>query len=347
MKISDFDFELPQAAIAQTPTSKRSRSKLLEMDSQGRIEDSFFYEIINKVHSGDVLILNNTKVIPARLHGSKAETGGKVELLLERIVDQNTVLAQIKASNALKNNQIIKLAEGYKMQVVNKNEDLYLLKTLNFDQDVTKTLDKIGQTPLPPYITESDKKTDKNRYQTVYAKEQGAVAAPTAGLHFDEELLEQIKTKGVTIAFITLHVGAGTFKPVATDSITEHKMHDEYIEISAETARIINKAKQEGRRIIATGTTSLRAIEAVAKKNNGQLTEHKGMTNLFIYPGFKFNIIDVLITNFHLPKSTLLLLVSAFTQKEAILQAYKHALDNQYRFFSYGDAMLLHKFEGN
>ncbi|SFV67891.1 S-adenosylmethionine:tRNA ribosyltransferase-isomerase [hydrothermal vent metagenome] len=331
MNLSDFDFNLPEELIAQTPLKNRSDSKLLVFDND--ITDTNFSNITQFINKNDLLILNDTKVIPARIFAKKT-TGGKLEIMIERIVDNNNIIAMIKASKPLKSDDLILFENGVKWQVINKDNSMYHLKSLN-DIDVFDFLDNFGHIPLPPYIKREDNKNDKNRYQTVFAKNLGAVAAPTAGLHFNSELLEKFKHQ-----FITLHVGAGTFQPVRSENIKEHKMHYEHYHIPQKTIDAIKKTKENGGRIIAVGTTSMRALEsAYALKE----IKRENETNIFIYPGFEFKVVDLLITNFHLPKSSLLMLVSAFIGLENMHKIYQHAIKNNYRFFSYGDVMLLKK----
>ena len=336
MKLTDFDFDLPKSLIAQSPPDNRTDSRLLV--PQSSIIDSFFHNIASYVKPGDLLVMNNTRVIPARLFGHKA-SGGKVEIMIERLLNDRQVLAMMKASRAPKIDSYITLENGDKAKVIGKENGFY---TLNFETDsLLDLLDNVGHIPLPPYIERSDEQADLERYQTVFAKHEGAVAAPTAGLHFDDELLSSLKEKGVNHCFVTLHVGAGTFQPVKADKITDHKMHSEYFEISQTTVDQIKKAKENGGRIIAVGTTAVRSIESAAK--SGSLMATKEETDIFIYPGYEFKIVDMLITNFHLPKSSLLMLVSAFIGRDKMMDIYQHAIKNKYRFFSYGDAMLLER----
>jgi S-adenosylmethionine:tRNA ribosyltransferase-isomerase len=336
MKLTDFDFELPKSLIAQNPPKNRTDSRLLV--PQSTIIDSFFHQIASFVKPGDLLVMNNTRVIPARLFGHK-ESGGKVEIMIERLLNDRQVLAMIKASRAPQIDSFITLENGEKAQVVSKENGFY---TLDFLTDsLLDLLDNVGHIPLPPYIERGDEQADLERYQTVFAKEDGAVAAPTAGLHFDDELLSSLKEKGINHCFVTLHVGAGTFQPVKVDEITDHKMHSEYFEIDQITVDQINQTKKNGGRVIAVGTTAVRSIESAAK--SGALKATKEETDIFIYPGYEFKIVDMLITNFHLPKSSLLMLVSAFIGRERMMEIYQHAIENKYRFFSYGDAMLLER----
>ncbi len=336
MRLSDFDFELPKSLIAQNPPENRTDSRLLV--PQSTIIDSFFHNIASFIKPGDLLVMNNTRVIPARLFGHKA-SGGKVEIMIERLLNDRQVLAMVKASRAPKIDSFITLENGDKAQIISKENGFY---TLDFETDsLLDLLDNVGHIPLPPYIERSDDQADLERYQTVFARHEGAVAAPTAGLHFDDDLLASLEEKGINHCFVTLHVGAGTFQPVKVDEITEHKMHSEYFEINQTTVDQINQTKENGGRIIAVGTTAVRSIESAAK--SGALKATKEETDIFIYPGYEFKIVDMLITNFHLPKSSLLMLVSAFIGRERMMEIYQHAIQEKYRFFSYGDAMLLEK----
>jgi len=344
MKRSDFNFHLPEELIAQFPVAERSASRLLVVDGQRQaIQDSAFAQLIDFLNPGDLLVFNNTRVIPARLYGNKA-SGGKVEVLIERITSDNTALAQIRASKAPKPGSRLLLGRdkgtGFGIEVTGREGDLFALKfLLSEQQSIIQLLEDFGHIPLPPYVKRSDEETDFERYQTVYASEKGAVAAPTAGLHFDDEILQNIKAKGINSAFVTLHVGAGTYQPVRVDNINDHIMHSEYVQVSQETVDKIKQTQQRGNRVIAVGTTSLRSLESAAQ--NGSIERFDGDTDIFIYPGYRFKVIDALITNFHLPESTLFMLVSAFCGLETMKKAYQHAIDEKYRFFSYGDAMLL------
>ncbi len=336
MKLSEFDFELPKSLIAQHPSANRTDSRLLVL--KDNFINSTFSQLGDYLKPNDLLVLNDTKVIPARLFGQK-DSGGKVEVLIERVVSDHEAFAMIKASRSPKIGSYIILENKVRLKICDKNAGIY---SVSFESDsVLKTLNEVGHIPLPPYIDREDVKEDANRYQTVYAQNNGAVAAPTAGLHFDESLLSSLKEQGIDHTFVTLHVGAGTFQPVKVENIENHKMHSEYYEISQEAVDKIVKTKAMGGRIIAVGTTAVRTLESIAL--NGELTSQKGETDIFIYPGFEFRIVDVLITNFHLPKSSLLMLVSAFIGFEEMLQSYQYAIKEKYRFFSYGDAMLLEK----
>ena len=336
MKLSDFDFELPELLIAQHPSPKRTDSRLLVRNDE--FIDSHFSDLGLFLKPNDLLILNDTRVIPARLFGHK-DSGGKVEVLIERLVSDHDALAMIKASRSPKIGSYIILENKVRLKICDKNDGIYSV-SFEFDS-ILKTLNEVGHIPLPPYIDREDVKEDANRYQTVYAQNNGAVAAPTAGLHFDESLLSSLKEQGIDHTFLTLHVGAGTFQPVKVENIESHKMHSEYYEVSQESVDKIVRTKAMGGRIIAVGTTAVRTLESIAL--NGELLSQKGETDIFIYPGFEFRIVDVLITNFHLPKSSLLMLVSAFIGFDEMHQTYQHAIKEQYRFFSYGDAMLLER----
>lgn len=341
--LSDFDYELPEDLIAQSPAEQRNKSRLLRIDAQGHCHDHQFTELIDFLNPNDLLVFNNTKVIKARLFGQKS-TGGRIEVLIERLLDDNRALAHIKASKSPKLNSLLYFAdERFSAEVVGREDALY---ELVFSEPLLPLLDQFGETPLPPYISHTPDAEDDERYQTVYAKTPGAVAAPTAGLHFDEALLEQLRQKGINTAFVTLHVGAGTFQPVRTKEIKDHIMHAEWYEVDPEVVQAIKSARTVGGRVIAVGTTSVRALESAAQF--GGTIEglrcpiaHQGDTRLFITPGYQFKVIDALITNFHLPQSTLLMLVSALMGLEAMKKAYEHAIQQRYRFFSYGDSMFI------
>ena len=340
LKKQDFYFDLPEELIAQTPLEDRSSSRLMVMDREtGEIEHKHFRDITEYLNEGDCLVLNETKVLPARLIGARKDTGTKVEvLLLKRLTDDTweTLVYQGKKARV---GHVIEFGDGLlEAEVVDIVEEGNRVVKFHFDGIFEELLDKLGQMPLPPYIKE--KLEDKNRYQTVYAKNEGSAAAPTAGLHFTPQLLQQLKDKGVKIAKLTLHVGLGTFRPVKEDDILDHKMHSEFYMIDKENADIINNARANGGRIIAVGTTSTRTLESIAEED-GFIPVKSGWTDIFIYPGYKFKAIDCLITNFHLPESTLIMLVSAFSTRENVLNAYKCAVEEKYRFFSFGDAMFL------
>lgn len=341
MNISMFDYDLPSELIAQTPLKDRSSSRLLVLDkNDGSIKHEVFSNIIDYLFPGDVLVLNNTRVIPARLIGEKEETGAVIELLLLKDMGEDVWECLSKPAKRLKIGTIVTFGDGLlKAEVIFKGDEGLTHVKLIYNGILMEILDKLGTMPLPPYIHE--KLEDQNRYQTVYAKINGSAAAPTAGLHFTPELLKSIQDKGVEIAYVTLHVGLGTFRPVEVDNILDHHMHSEYYVMDEETANTLNKAKEEGRRIISVGTTSTRTLETIATNNNGRFVSTSGNTNIFIYPGYEFKAIDALITNFHLPKSTLIMLVSALAGRENVLEAYKCAVSEKYRFFSFGDAMFI------
>ena len=340
MRTRDFHFNLPQELIAQAPTAERSASRLLVLDrAADSIEDAVFGQLTRFLRPGDCLVFNDTRVIPARLFGQKA-TGGKLEVLIERLTGAAEALAHIRCSKSPKPGNVIEV-EGttgsYRIEVLDRDGELFRLKALG--ADLSQIMQDCGHMPLPPYIEREDTESDRERYQTVYADKPGAVAAPTAGLHFDDALFERIDEMGVKRCFVTLHVGAGTFQPVRTDDITEHTMHSEYLEVTQETVDACRQAREQGGRIIAVGTTSVRCLETASQ--DGELKPYNGDTDIFIYPGYQYRSVDAMITNFHLPESTLLMLVSAFAGRERIMRAYQHAIDERYRFFSYGDAMLI------
>lgn len=334
MKLSDFDYHLPEELIAKNPLANRSDSRLLVVNEH--LEDHYFSEIINYINSGDLLIRNDTRVVKARIFGHKP-SGGKVEVMLERIIDQQHFIAHVRTSKRINLGMEIILPDDLVVTVSQTLDGLFALQTQT-PVDLYAYLEHHGNLPLPPYMQRQAEIADESRYQTVYAAHNGSVAAPTAGLHFTPEILAQIEAKGATVANVTLHVGSGTFKPVSVENISEHKMHSEVFQINEATIELIRETKANGGKIIAVGTTSLRTLESVAKRG---LHAQSGETDIFITPGFKFQLVDKLITNFHLPKSTLLMLVSAFSGKDKIDAAYQHAIKNNYRFFSYGDAMLL------
>lgn len=339
MKTSDFDFDLPQELIAQTPLLNRDESRLLVLDkSTGEIEHKKFRNILDYLNSGDVLVINDTKVIPARLMGVKEDTGAVIELLLLKDMGNDIWECLSRPQKRLHVGTIVKFSDELSASVVELLDDGVTRVKLIYSGILLEILDRLGEMPLPPYIHE--KLAEKDRYNTVYAKNIGSAAAPTAGLHFTRELLDELRDKGVIVTNVTLHVGLGTFRPVEVDDINNHHMHSEYYEMSGDTADILNKAKSEGRRIIAVGTTSTRTLESVISKY-GKFVECSGNTEIFIYPGYEFKAIDCLITNFHLPKSTLVMLVSALAGRDNILNAYHEAVINKYRFFSFGDAMFI------
>jgi len=338
--VNYYDYDLPEELIAQTPLKDRSSSKLLVLNKEtGEIKDKVFSDIVDLLESGDVLVLNNTKVIPARLIGVKEETNAVIEILLLKNIEGDAWECLARPGKRLHEGTIVSFGNGeLKAKVISKKEEGIHEIELLYDGILYEILDKLGSMPLPPYIHES--LTDNDRYQTVYAENPGSAAAPTAGLHFTKDILDKLKEKCVIITYVTLHVGLGTFRPVNVSKILEHDMHSEFYIMNKETADILNKAKKENRRIIAVGTTSIRTLESVMSKY-GEFKECAESTNIFIYPGYKFKAIDALITNFHLPKSTLVMLVSALAGRDNIMNAYKHAIDNKYRFFSFGDAMFI------
>lgn len=340
MKVEDFDYYLPEKLIAQTPLEKRDTSRLMVLDkTTGKIEHKHFYNIVDYLEEGDTLVLNDTKVLPARLIGEKEETKAVIEILLLKNISGDDWECLVKPARRIKVGTIVTFGSGeLKAKCIKEEPEGIRYFTLIYDGILMEILEHLGTMPLPPYIHEKLK--DQSRYQTVYAKEIGSAAAPTAGLHFTKELLEQLTKKGVNIAYITLHVGLGTFRPVSVDKVEEHEMHSEYYQMTKETAELLKKTKENKKRIIAVGTTSTRTLETIMTKYN-EFTECSGWTNIFIYPGYKFKAIDALITNFHLPKSTLVMLVSALAGRENILNAYKTAVQEEYRFFSFGDAMLI------
>ena len=339
MNISEYDYELPESRIAQTPLLKRDESKLMLVNREtGEISHERFFNIINYLNKDDVLVLNNTKVLPARLIGSKEETNAVIELLLLKDMGNDLWECLAKPVKRLHIDTVVKFSDKLSAVVKEIKEEGIVVVKLVYEGILLEILSELGSMPLPPYIHE--KLADKDRYQTVYAKELGSAAAPTAGFHFTKELLKKIEEKGIKIVYVTLHVGIGTFRPVMEEKIEDHKMHSEYYVMSKESADILNDAKKNSRRIIAVGTTSTRVLETVMTKY-GEFKECHGDTNIFIYPGYEWKAIDGLITNFHLPKSTLLMLVSSFSSKDIIMNAYKEALNNDYRFFSFGDAMFL------
>ncbi|AOV07624.1 tRNA preQ1(34) S-adenosylmethionine ribosyltransferase-isomerase QueA [Sporosarcina ureilytica] len=341
MNVQDFDFHLPEHLIAQTPLQDRTASRLLVLDKEtGETQHRQFPDFVNELEADDVLVLNNTRVLPARLIGIKEETGAAIEILLLKENGEDKWETLVKPAKRIKVGNVVSFGDG-----LLKAECTAVLPQggrefkFTYNGIFFEILDQLGEMPLPPYITE--KLDDAERYQTVFAKERGSAAAPTAGLHFTEDVLQQLKEKGVKIAFVTLHVGLGTFRPVSVDTIEDHTMHAEYYSVTEETANTINQAKASGRKVIAVGTTSARTLETIASENDGKIIEASGWTAIFIYPGYEFRILDGLLTNFHLPKSTLLMLVSAFASQEYIMDAYTTAVENQYRFFSFGDAMFI------
>lgn len=337
MKLSEFQYELPNKLIARYPTAERSQSRLLCINkTTEKISHHIFSDIVEMISPHDLLICNDTKVIPARLFGKKP-TGGQVEILIERLLENNRCLAHIRASKSPKPDTLIFLKNDITLKVIQRHENLFELTS---EKNILEIIEALGEIPLPPYFERQPEESDKERYQTIFAKHKGSVAAPTAGLHFDEKTLQALQKKGVEIAYLTLHVGAGTFAPVRIEDITQHQMHAEYLEISEEICDKIKACKARGGKVIAVGTTSARSLETAAI--NGEIKPYRGDTKIFIYPGFQFKCVDALITNFHLPGSTLLMLVSAFANQDLIKKTYQEAIDKHYRFFSYGDAMFIY-----
>lgn len=339
MRTEDFDYYLPPELIAQTPLEKRDTSRMMVLDKiSGNYEDKHFTDLIDYLNEGDTIVLNDTKVLPARLIGNKSDTNAVIELLLLKELDNNNWECLTRPAKRVKKGTIVNFSDKLKALCVEEGNDGLRVFKLIYSGILLEILDELGEMPLPPYIKE--KLSDKNRYQTVYARQVGSAAAPTAGLHFTKEYIEKIKAKGVNVAFVTLHVGLGTFRPVVESDISKHEMHEEYYELSEEVANLLNETRKNGKRIIAVGTTSTRTLESVAN-DEGFFEAKKGLTKIFIYPGYKFKAIDALLTNFHLPKSTLIMLISALAGKENVLKAYKHAVEEKYRFFSFGDCMFI------
>jgi S-adenosylmethionine:tRNA ribosyltransferase-isomerase len=339
MRLDDFDYHLPEELIAQSPAAERRASRLLRLEgAKGALHDHQFTDVLELLRVGDLLVLNDTRVIKARLMGRK-DSGGRIEILVERVLGQREVLAQVRASHAPKPDSDLHLEGGLTVRVLAREGELYRLRFP--EDDVFAQLEQHGALPLPPYIGHTPRMDDETRYQTVFARAPGAVAAPTAGLHFDLPLLDALRSKGIGVAYLTLHVGAGTFQPVRTQNLAEHRMHSEWFSLPQETVDALNKHRAAGGRIVAVGTTSLRALESAAAA--GDPVAGSADTSLFVLPGYRFRIVDCLITNFHLPKSTLLMLVSAFGGVDNIRNAYRHAIEQRYRFFSYGDAMLIER----
>ena len=343
MQISDFQYDLPQELIANYPTEKRSESRLLALDaSTGELLHRSFDQLLEFLQPKDLLVFNNTRVIPARLFAQK-ESGGKVEILVERMLDGNKIMAQLRASKSPKpGTRLVFKADNGRIPgaVIEGRENEFYLLNFDADVDLPALFVREGHMPLPPYIRRSDEEIDAERYQTIYAEKAGAVAAPTAGLHFDEDLFAALQAKGVDTAYLTLHVGAGTFQPIRVDNVLEHKMHKELVDIDEKVCRQVAACRQRGGRVIAVGTTTVRSLESAAK--DSQLTPFHGETDIFIYPGYDFQVVDAMVTNFHLSESTLLMLVSAFSEKNMLLGAYNKAVEQKYRFYSYGDAMFIH-----
>lgn len=341
MNTADFDFHLPEELIAQTPLEKRDASRLLIVNHKtGQMEDTHFDAIIDQLHPGDALVMNDTRVLPARLHGEKIETGGHVELLLLKNTEGDDWEVLAKPAKRLKVGAQISFGDGrLTATILEELEHGGRIVRFHYQGIFLEVLESLGEMPLPPYIHEKLK--DRERYQTVYAKENGSAAAPTAGLHFTKELLAKIEAKGVKLVYLTLHVGLGTFRPVSVDNVDEHEMHSEFYTLSEEAAETLRQVKASGKRVIAVGTTSIRTLETIGSKFNGEIKADSGWTNIFIKPGYDWKVVDAFSTNFHLPKSTLVMLVSAFAGRELVLSAYQHAIDEKYRFFSFGDAMFI------
>lgn len=341
MNTADFDFHLPEELIAQTPLEKRDASRLLIVNHKtGQMEDTHFDAIIDQLHPGDALVMNDTRVLPARLHGEKPETGGHVELLLLKNTEGDDWKVLAKPAKRLKVGAQISFGDGrLTATILEELEHGGRIVRFHYQGIFLEVLESLGEMPLPPYIHEKLK--DRERYQTVYAKENGSAAAPTAGLHFTKELLAKIEAKGVKLVYLTLHVGLGTFRPVSVDNVDEHEMHSEFYTLSEEAAETLRQVKASGKRVIAVGTTSIRTLETIGSKFNGEIKADSGWTNIFIKPGYDWKVVDAFSTNFHLPKSTLVMLVSAFAGRELVLSAYQHAIDEKYRFFSFGDAMFI------
>ncbi len=341
MRVSDFSFDLPNELIARFPLEKRSDSRLMLLDAgTGEIAHHKFNELLSFLLPNDLLVFNNTRVIPARLFAHKS-SGGKVEILVERVIDQSHVLAHIRSSKSPKPGSTIVLDDGTIFKMIERDGSLFLLEYQQ-SEPVHEALERLGHMPLPPYIDREDQLSDRERYQTVYARHKGAVAAPTAGLHFDEDLMAALKDAGVDVAWVTLHVGAGTFQPVRVENLEDHEMHKEYLEVSQETVDKVLATRKKGGRVIAVGTTSLRSLETACRET-GSIAPFKGDSDIFIFPGYQFKSIDALITNFHLSESTLIMLVSALAGRDSVMNAYQTAIQEKYRFFSYGDAMFISK----
>ena len=340
-KTDDFDFELPDKLIAQVPLKDRSSSKLMLLDHEAKtIKDTTFLDIIDELKPNDALVMNNTRVLPARLYGTKIQTGANLEVLLLKNTEGDKWETLMKPAKKAKNGTLISFGDGrLKAEVIEELDAGGRILDFTYDGIFLENLESLGEMPLPPYITE--KLDESERYQTVYAKENGSAAAPTAGLHFTKEVLEKLEEKGVKLAYLTLHVGLGTFRPVNVDSLDDHKMHSEYYQLTQESADILNETKANGGRVVAVGTTSIRTLETIAQKFDGHLEADSGWTDIFISPGYTFKFVDAFLTNFHLPKSTLIMLVSAFAGRDFVMEAYRHAVDEQYRFFSFGDAMFV------
>ena len=342
LTLEDFDYDLPHELIAQTPIKKRDSSRLLELNRQtGAMTDKHFYDIIDQLNPGDAVVMNNSRVMPARLYGVKPETGGHAEVLLLHNTEGDEWETLMKPAKRAKVGTVVSFGDGKLTATVTAEKpDGIRMIEFHYDGIFMEILESLGETPLPPYIKE--KLDDPDRYQTVYAKENGSAAAPTAGLHWTKELLQKVQDKGVKLVYLTLHVGLGTFRPVEEDNIEDHTMHSEFYRLDEAAAKTLNEVRQNGGRIIATGTTSIRTLETIGSKFDGEIKPDSGWTDIFIKPGYQWKVVDAFITNFHLPKSTLVMLVAAFTGRDLILKAYQHAIDEKYRFFSFGDAMFIH-----
>ena len=341
LTVDDFDYDLPHELIAQTPIKKRDASRLLVLDHKtGEMQDKHFYDILDQLHAGDAVVMNNSRVLPARLYGVKPDTGGHVEVLLLNNTEGDVWETLVKPAKRIKPGTEIKFGDGELTATVTEElEHGGRMIEFHYDGIFLEVLEKLGETPLPPYIKE--KLDDPERYQTVYAKENGSAAAPTAGLHWTKELLQKVEEKGVKLVYLTLHVGLGTFRPVDEKNIEDHKMHSEFYRLDAQSAQTLNDVRANGGRIIATGTTSIRTLETIGSKFDGEIKPDSGWTDIFIKPGYDWKVVDAFITNFHLPKSTLVMLVASFTGRDTILNAYQHAIEEKYRFFSFGDAMFI------
>ncbi|GEO68627.1 tRNA preQ1(34) S-adenosylmethionine ribosyltransferase-isomerase QueA [Levilactobacillus acidifarinae] len=339
--LEDFDYELPHELIAQTPIKQRDTSRLLVLDHRtGELTDRHFYDILDELHPGDAVVLNNSRVMPARLYGVKPATGGHVEVLLLHNVEGDVWETLMKPAKRLRVGTTVSFGDGQLTATITaERADGVRLIDFHYDGIFMEILERLGETPLPPYI--KAKLADPDRYQTIYAKENGSAAAPTAGLHWTQDLLDQVVAKGVKLVYVTLHVGLGTFRPVEAANIEDHKMHSEFYQLDAQAAQTLNDVRAHGGRIVATGTTSIRTLETIGTKFHGRLQADAGWTDIFIKPGYHWQVVDAFITNFHLPKSTLVMLVAAFTGRDQILNAYQHAIDQRYRFFSFGDAMFI------
>lgn len=342
LTLEDFDYDLPHELIAQTPIKQRDSSRLLDLNREtGEMQDKHFYDILDQLNPGDAVVMNNSRVMPARLYGVKPETGGHAEVLLLHNTEGDEWETLMKPAKRAKVGTVISFGDGQLTATVTaEKEDGIRLIEFHYDGIFMEILESLGETPLPPYIKE--KLDDPDRYQTVYAKENGSAAAPTAGLHWTKDLLQKVQDKGVKLVYLTLHVGLGTFRPVEEDNIEDHKMHSEFYRLDEDAAKTLNEVRANGGRIIATGTTSIRTLETVGTKFDGEIKPDSGWTDIFIKPGYQWKVVDAFITNFHLPKSTLVMLVAAFTGRDMILKAYQHAIDEKYRFFSFGDAMYIH-----